>query len=133
MEEMIIISRTEYESLKSKIISLHTKDIESKQIVQKLREEISLLKHGRDKGHHLSMGSDNVIDHIPEQCCLCGRSLECVAVRTHSRCQVVDLPKILPEYIEHHSYQKISTCCGGEANTEIYSRGVESPIQYGDN
>ena len=157
---MIHIRRSEYEQLISQIE-------ESNEIIQQLREEIALLKNGRNSkmsstapsqdinrsnshslrkhsgkksggqpghtGHTLSMSAtpDKVIEHHPERC-TCGCSLESVSEISHTRRQVVDIPPIKPEYIEHRTIQKICPDCG-KVNTGVYPEGVNAPIQYGAN
>jgi transposase/polyhydroxyalkanoate synthesis regulator phasin len=160
MEEMIYIRRSEYEQLLSQIEEL-------KEIVQQLREEIALLKNGRNSktsstvpsqdinrsnahnlrkksskksggqpghsGHTLLMRAspDRIIEHFPTRC-TCGCSLEEVSEICHTRRQVVDIPPIKPEYIEHRSIQKVCPDCG-KVNTGKYPEGVNAPIQYGAN
>jgi transposase len=53
-----------------------------------------------------------------------------IAVSGQTRRQVVDIPLIQPEYIEHRSCQKVCPGCG-RVNTGIYPEGVNAPIQYG--
>jgi transposase len=80
----------------------------------------------------MSATPDTVIDHIPEKCAKCGKSLETVEVTDHTHHQVIDIPKPCPIYMEHRSYHKICPCCGIE-NRGVYPVSVKAPIQYGEN
>lgn len=141
MEEMLTISRREYEQMKAEIAELRT-------LVQRLMEEIDLLKNGRNsktsstspshdigrsnaislrvksdkksggqpghKGHTLLMKEDpdEIREHIPHTCSVCGLSLDSVSATMASRRQEVEIPIIRPYYVEHRSLEKICPCCG---------------------
>ena len=135
MEEMVTISRREYEDLKRQIVELQI-------LVRQLEATIALLKGSKNSrtsslapshvvrsntislrtpsgkksggqvghyGHTLEMVDtpDEVIEHIPEICECCGESLANVENASFTRRQ-----------IEHRSYVKICPFC------KLENRGV---------
>jgi transposase len=92
-------------------------------------------KPGGQPGHlgyalHLAEVPDVVVVHTPVRCPVCGRSLAgCPAIRRERR-QVVDLPSVRPQVVEHQAETKACPACGAEATGE-FPAGVEAPAQYG--
>jgi len=159
VEEMITISRLEYENLKRENSELRI-------AVEQLRYEISLLKGGKDSrtsstapshdlgrsnrislrmssgrksggqpghsGSTLSMSDtpNETIDHYPCVCEQCGEDLQRVKSTTFSRRQLVDIPLIMPVYTEHRSHLKICPLCHLE-NRGSFPDDLKSPVQYG--
>lgn len=87
---------------------------------------------GRD-GNTLKMteNPDKVVDYVPDFCGKCGCDLEGVSEDFIGKRQVVDIPVIQPEYIEHRIYQK--TCNCGHSNCASYPSNVKASISYGAN
>lgn len=85
------------------------------------------------EGHHLSMSAHptKIEEHLPARCSQCGESLENVSVTDFTRRQVLDIPPVFAEYVEHRCCQKQCPVCGQE-NTGVCPEGVTSPIQYGE-
>lgn len=84
------------------------------------------------KGHTLELSShpDDIHPLVPSYCTQCGQGLSPMAARLHSRRQVVDLPPIVPRYIEYQCYEIGCSC--GHIQREGYPSGVNSPIQYSE-
>lgn len=72
---------------------------------------------------------DQIIDHIPEYCTSCGSGLEAVPVDFAGKRQVIDIPVVKPQYIEHRIYQKQCSC--GHSTCSSYPDNVNAPISYG--
>jgi transposase len=159
MDEMITISRSEYEGMKREIAEL-------RMLVQRLMEEISLLKGGKSSrtsstspshdigrsnslslrvssgkkpggqlghtGSTLSMSDtpDQIIDHQPLVCEHCGEDLQTVVSHSFTRRQLVDIPPIAPIYIEHRSHIKICPLCQFQ-NRGLFPEDLRAPVQYG--
>ena len=85
------------------------------------------------KGHTLKMveNPDRVIDHIPDICDGCGKSLADHQSQSIVKRQVVEIPPIRPFFVEHRSHSKECAC--GHINKATFPIGVHSPIQYGSN
>ncbi len=85
------------------------------------------------KGHTLEIveNPDKIIDHLPDICTECGKSLS-AHVSTHViKRQIIKMPEIHPTCTEHRSHSKVCAC--GHINKATFPTGVNSPIQYGDN
>ncbi len=100
---------------------------------QSLREK-SVRKPGGQSGHKgetLEMTStpDQVIEHRPDYCQSCGRSLSDQQYQLESIRQVVDLPNIKAICMEHRQYSRQCTC--GHKTVSAFPVGVSSPVQYG--
>ena len=100
-----------------------------------LREQTGA-KVGGQKGHEgntLKMveNPDKTIDYIPEYCNECGSGLENSAIEFVGKRQVVDIPIIKPEYIEHRIYQKKCNC--GHSTCASFPDNVNASISYGAN
>jgi len=92
-------------------------------------------KPGGQPGHtghtlHLVAAPDAVRVHAPVQCGACGRSLANVAASRRERRQVVDLPPVRPQVVEHQAETKTCPACGAET-TAAFPPGVAAPAQYG--
>jgi len=156
---MITISRSEYEEMKREISELRL-------LVQRLMDEIALLKGGKNSrtsstapsqdigrsnkislrvssgrksggqpghsGSTLSMSAtpNETIHHYLSVCTHCGKDLQMVDSASFIRRQTVDLPPILPIYIEHRAHTKICPQCHC-TNTGLFPEGVQAPVQYG--
>lgn len=84
------------------------------------------------QGHSLEFASqpDEVHPLVPGYCNRCGNGLSPMDARLLSRRQVVDLPPIVPRYIEYQCYGIGCSC--GHFQREAYPAGVNSPIQYSE-
>ena len=89
-------------------------------------------QQGRE-GNTLKMtdSPDHIIDYIPEYCTVCGSGLQDLPENFVGKRQVVDIPVIKPQFIEHRVYQKQCSC--GHANCSSYPDNVNAPISYGAN
>ena len=85
------------------------------------------------KGHTLKMvkNPDKVINHIPDVCAGCGKSLADHESHSIVKRQVVEIPPIHPFFVEHRSHSKECTC--GYITQAAFPVGVNAPIQYGSN
>lgn len=77
----------------------------------------------------MSILPDEIVDHVPEYCTICGESLEEKATEMGSQRQVVDLPRIQAIWTEHRQYSK--TCNCGHKTTSNFPAYINAPIQYG--
>jgi transposase len=94
-------------------------------------------KSGGQKDHegkNLQMTSlpDEIIEHKPHFCKECGEELNNQNCNFVSRKQEVDLPPVLPRYVEHQSYSCKCRKCGATTTTTLPER-LKASIQYGDN
>lgn len=92
-------------------------------------------KPGGQPGHpgqtlQLSASPDQVVKHRPEQCATCGASLAEATVTDVARRQVIDLPPLKLEVVEHQVVQLQCPCCG-QANAGEFPPAVEHMVQYG--
>lgn len=85
------------------------------------------------KGHTLKMveNPDKIIDHIPDVCAGCGKSLADHESHSIIKRQVVEIPPIHPFFVEHWGHSKECDC--GHINKATFPIGVNAPIQYGSN
>ncbi len=83
------------------------------------------------KGHSLEMTEtpDEVIEHVPGYCQVCGEELDQLPGLPVERGQVVDIPPIEPIYTEHGVYSKACLC--GHVTKGTFPSNVKAPIQYG--
>ena len=72
---------------------------------------------------------DTIVNHVPEYCTLCGKSLDEKTAELESQRQVVDLPNIQAIWTEHRRYSK--TCNCGHKTTTKFPKSVNAPVQYG--
>jgi len=94
-------------------------------------------KSGGQEGHegkNLQMTAlpDEIIEHKPHFCKECGEELENQNCNFVSRKQEVDLPPVLPRYVEHQSYSCKCKKCGATTTSTLPVR-LKAFIQYGDN
>lgn len=85
-------------------------------------------------GHHVTLvdAPDAVVVHAAAACAVCGQDLaEAVIVRQERR-QVVDLPPIHAEVVEHQVPTKGCPRCGAET-AGAFPPEVAAPVQYGPN
>jgi transposase len=92
-------------------------------------------KSGGQPGHlgHTLQMSDTphaIINHVPEVCTCCGHHLEEAPTESYIRRQLVDIPPVQPEYIEHRSHAKTCPQCG-KKNQGIFPDRITAPVQYG--
>ena len=73
---------------------------------------------------------DAVQVHAPARCAACGRSLAGVPALRRERRQVVDLPPVRAQVIEHQAETKGGPGCGAETSA-AFPAGVQAPSQYG--
>src|SRR5574340_866657 len=85
-------------------------------------------------GHHLSLvdDPDAVVVHAPPRCAICGQDLASVPAVRQERRQVVDLPPIKGEVVEHQVYTKCCPQCGAQTRG-TFPPEVTAPVQYGPN
>jgi hypothetical protein len=79
-----------------------------------LREK-SGKKPGGEKGHPgstlaFSAGPDETIEYKPDDCSVCGRDLSNKASVFTGKCQVIDIPPIVPVITEHRIYSRQCSC-----------------------
>ncbi len=72
---------------------------------------------------------DKIKTYIPGVCECCGKSLDGIKGKLAEHRQQVDLPPILPLFIEHQSFRKICSC--GHENKGAFPVGVTTGISYG--
>jgi len=94
-------------------------------------------KTGGQQGHEgknllMTEMPDEIIEYKPHFCKECGEALVNQACNFVSRKQEVDLPPVLPRYIEHQSYSCTCKRCGTTTTTTLPER-LKASIQYGDN
>jgi transposase len=159
VDEMITISRSEYESLNRENSELRLQ-------VEELRAEILLLKGGKDSrtsstspshdlgrsnrislrqpsgrkpggqpGHPgatllMSDTPDKIIDHYPHVCEHCGEDLHHVESESFTGRQEFELPSISSICIEYRSHVKTCPLCQFE-NKGKFPDHIQAPIQYG--
>ncbi len=83
-------------------------------------------------GHTLQMvdAPDRVERHAPTQCGACGQSLVEIPAGRRERRQVVDLPQVRPQVVEHQAETKVCPACGVETSG-VFPAGVAAPAQDG--
>src|SRR6266436_9160294 len=103
--------------------------------VSSLRER-SGKKPGGQKGHKgetLRQVTDpnEVVDHYPPACSMCGAGLDPETSVGHSARQVFDLPEPQPLVVtEHRAHECECTACGAKTRAP-FPDGVNAPAQYG--
>lgn len=100
-----------------------------------LREK-SEKRPGGQKGHkgstkNLSDTPDKIIIHQINECENCGEPIKDVEAKSYIRRQVIDIPEIKVEIVEHRAQIKECPCCG-YINTAKFPEEVTSPVQYGE-
>jgi transposase len=103
--------------------------------VSSLRER-SGKKPGGQKGHKgetLRQVTDpnEVVDHYPSACSMCGAGLDPETSVGHSARQVFDLPEPQPVVVtEHRAHDCQCAVCGAKTRAP-FPDGVKAPVQYG--
>jgi len=91
-------------------------------------------KSGGQKGHQgrtlLQRASPDETTHLKSDYCnQCGLDLREVKHELVSKRQVVELPPVVPIYVEYRQYGTVCKC--GHHQKATYPEGVNAPIQYG--
>ena len=85
------------------------------------------------KGETLRQVTDpnEVVDHYPSACSMCGASLDPETSVGHSARQVFDLPEPAPLVVtEHRAHDCQCAVCGAKTRAP-FPDGVNAPVQYG--
>lgn len=93
-------------------------------------------KVGGQQGHEgntlkMTDTPDKIFSHVPDFCGKCGSNLQHVHEEFVGKRQVVDIPIIQPEYIEHRVFERKCGC--GHTTCSTYPDNVNAPISYGPN
>src|SRR3990172_5480346 len=72
---------------------------------------------------------DRVVTHSPKQCASCQKSLETAPIVAVEKRQVVELPPIRVEVIEHQAETRRCRC--GQVTQASFPEGVSGNVQYG--
>ena len=96
--------------------------------------EPSLLKSGGQPGHEgatleMKADADKVVEYRPNYCKQCGEVLASEEATLVSRKQEIELPPIIPQYVEHQSYECTCKNCGFVTTSELPDR-LKASIQY---
>jgi transposase len=99
--------------------------------------EKSTRKSGGQKGHQgsnlkMSDTPDKIIKYQPSFCNTCGEDLSGQEMTLESKRQEIDIPPIIPIYIEHQSYSCLCPNCTNHTKSELPSH-LKANIQYGEN
>ena len=102
---------------------------------QSLREPTDK-KAGGQPGHEgttleCSIEVDEIIKHSPAACNYCGNDLSSHHQQLVKSRQLIDIPTIVLNRIEHQVYKKLCSC--GHTTTGSFPKHVASPVQYGPN
>lgn len=109
---------------------------ENRPLKTKSLREQSNKKVGGQPGHEgntlkMTDTPDKVIEYVPDFCGVCGSNLQDTPEEFVSKRQVVDIPVIKPEYIEHQIFKKQCSC--GHSNCASFPENVKASISYGSN
>jgi transposase len=100
-----------------------------------LREQTDRKVGGQEghEGNTLKMieNPDKIIKHVPDFCCECGLDLQDVSEELVGKRQVVDIPVIKPQYVEHQIFKRQCNC--GHSTCASYPQNVNASISYGAN
>lgn len=84
------------------------------------------------KGHHQTLYSPEqckaIEDHYPDYCCDCGHELT-GEDETPVRYQVIDIPPLNPDIVEHRFHQRECPVCG--VHTRAYDPDIIDSCRYG--
>ena len=69
-------------------------------------------------------------DHYPDQCCECGHPLSGQDAVPPLRIQIIDIPPLKPEVIEHRFHAKECPCCG--VITRAHDADIIDGSRYGE-
>ncbi len=131
LEQQVLELKSKKDSNNSSIPPSHDQDRAAKNM--SLRKKSGRSRGGQHghKGHSLEMTEtpDEVIEHVPGYCQVCGEELGHLPGLLLERRQVVDIPPIEPIYTEHRVYSK--TCFCGHVTKGTFPSKVKAPIQYG--
>ena len=102
---------------------------------QSLREPTDR-KVGGQLGHEgstleCSKVINSIVKHSPSKCNNCGNSLENYEEQFVNKRQLIDIPVIALQCIEHQVYKKQCSC--GCTTISDFPKHVASPVQYGPN
>lgn len=137
------LNKTQKEEIKYLQDKLHRKNsrnssIPPSQDENRPRKDRSLRKKsgkkpGGQKGHkgitlEMVARPTEIVDHYPSTCSNCGDRLSGIG-NLEKRRQVIDLPKFVPDVIEHRSYSLECSC--GCKTLGAFPKNVKSPISYG--
>ncbi len=91
-------------------------------------------KAGGQQGHEgstlkLSTTPDQIVNHIPDYCRLCGNDLEQAVAISLNRRQVIDIPIPAAICTEHRTFAKACSC--GHINKGEFPVNVNANVQYG--
>lgn len=100
---------------------------------QSLREQ-SGKKAGGQQGHEgstlkFSATPDQIVDHAPDYCKVCGNNLEQIDAVSLNRRQVIDIPIPTAICTEHRTFAKACSC--GHINKGEFPVNVTANVQYG--
>ena len=101
---------------------------------KKSLREPSSRKTGGQAGHvgttlTMKKNPDKVVEYRPNYCKQCGEELATDAATLVSRKQEIELPPIIPQYVEHQSYECTCKKCGFVTTSELPER-LTANIQY---
>ena len=90
---------------------------------------------GAQRGHRgvtrlLSDPPDQPITHSPPQCQQCGASLASITADRCERRQLIELPPLKCQVIEHQAERKVCPQCQS-INQGVFPETVSQPVQYG--
>ena len=131
LEQQVWELKSKKDSNNSSMPPSHDQDRENKN--KSLREKSGRSRGGQSghEGHNLGITQtpDEVIEHVPDYCQVCGEGLGHLPGLLVERRQVVDIPPIEPIYTEHRIYSKACFC--GHVTKSTFPSNVKAPIQYG--
>lgn len=92
-------------------------------------------KPGGQPGHPgvtraLSATPDEIVEYSPAQCAACGCGLENTPPRRRERRQVVELPPVHWQVIEHQALHKVCPTCQAPS-VGVFPKDITQPVQYG--
>lgn len=93
-------------------------------------------KVGGQEGHEgntlkMTESPDKIIEYVPDFCGSCGCDFQDFPKEFIGKRQVVDIPVVKPEYIEHRIYKRNCKC--GHSTCSDFPQNVNASISYGAN